>query len=467
MRRAGPVLVLALSGCGMLLGLDDPTLVAPPLPPDAPPRPDAPPPPDAGPPDAPPPDAPPPVHITVTVSGDGGGHVRSAALGIDCPGSCGAEVASGSQVTLVAAVNGGSTFAGWQSGCSGAAECTFSPSVDTTVEAKFTDNSSGHNFIFVTAETFPVTALTPLSAADALCAQSAATAGLPGTYVAWLSTSAVNAKDRLGSARGWVRPDGNPFADTQSDMRSGRIFFPPYLTAKGRPTEEWVATGTTDQGIADPQTCNDYTSTSGNLKAGDTRETTSNWTYFGAHDFGFPCSNKFPIYCFGTDRQKPVTVTPQPGRLAFLSTLSWQSGGGLTSADASCQTDAMSAGKSGTFKALLATSGASAASRFDAAGMPWVRVDGIPIAAPGTSPFDDGLQVPLNVTAAGSYRGFDWIATGADAPNVMGSVGSTCNDWTVNGANMALKTGLDDTLAWFGGAVQPCNLTAAVYCFQQ
>src|SRR5215510_6780649 len=74
------------------------------------------------------------------------------------------------------------------------------------------------NLVFVTSQHVIAGQLGSLAAADAVCNESAANAGLPGVYVAWLSTSATNAIDRLAGARGWVRPDGRPFADTSADI---------------------------------------------------------------------------------------------------------------------------------------------------------------------------------------------------------------------------------------------------------
>src|SRR5262245_55485496 len=64
-----------------------------------------------------------------------------------------------------------------------------------------------------------------LAQADAICAQRAIEGSLPGTYVAYLSTTTVNAIDRLAGARGWVRPDGQPFADTTADIAAGIVLY--------------------------------------------------------------------------------------------------------------------------------------------------------------------------------------------------------------------------------------------------
>ena len=66
----------------------------------------------------------PPSTLTVNTWGSGSGSVTSADGGIDCPGVCSASYAYGTQVTLTAATESGSTFVGWSGGgCSGTGTC--------------------------------------------------------------------------------------------------------------------------------------------------------------------------------------------------------------------------------------------------------------------------------------------------------------------------------------------------------
>src|SRR5439155_17879039 len=51
------------------------------------------------------------------------------------------------------------------------------------------------NLVFVTSTTQPPGSLGGLAGADMLCNARAAAPGLPGTYVAWLSTPSVRAID--------------------------------------------------------------------------------------------------------------------------------------------------------------------------------------------------------------------------------------------------------------------------------
>src|SRR5215211_2458302 len=104
------------------------------------------------------------------------------------------------------------------------------------------------NVVFLTSSQVAPGALGGLTGADDLCAQMALSGGLDGRYVAWLSTPTEHAIDRLAGARGWVRRDGLPFADTTSDIAAGKIFYPPSLDEAGTETYARVATGTDGMG---------------------------------------------------------------------------------------------------------------------------------------------------------------------------------------------------------------------------
>ncbi|HKS81170.1 MAG TPA: hypothetical protein VJR23_06660 [Candidatus Acidoferrales bacterium] len=77
--------------------------------------------------------------LTVTEAGTGSGSVSSAPSGILCPSTCTANFASGTQVTLTAIANSGSTFAGWSgnAACSGTGTCTITMSAAESVTATF------------------------------------------------------------------------------------------------------------------------------------------------------------------------------------------------------------------------------------------------------------------------------------------------------------------------------------------
>jgi hypothetical protein len=79
--------------------------------------------------------------LSVSLPGVGSGTVTSAPTGISCGTDCTEDYAVGTSVTLTAAADTGSTFAGWTAGpCIGTstATCAITMSADTSVSARFT-----------------------------------------------------------------------------------------------------------------------------------------------------------------------------------------------------------------------------------------------------------------------------------------------------------------------------------------
>ncbi|HTJ44650.1 MAG TPA: InlB B-repeat-containing protein [Kofleriaceae bacterium] len=81
--------------------------------------------------------------VVITPNGDGAGTVTSTPAGITCGATCSSKFDVGTQVTLHAAADSGSTFLGWSGGgCSGTADCTITVSADVGVQAAFGKNGS-------------------------------------------------------------------------------------------------------------------------------------------------------------------------------------------------------------------------------------------------------------------------------------------------------------------------------------
>jgi hypothetical protein len=330
-------------------------------------------------------------------------------------------------------------------------------------------NCITHNIVFVTS-TSQTGNLGGLAGADAICAARAAAAGLPGTYIAWLSTSGtstINAKDRLGSARGWIRPDGLPFVDTVDDLTSGKIFYPPRLDEFGNDVGKQAATftATTDTGLLNQMsgTCQNWTSTSGAVYGGWADGGTQVWTWFSYTG----CNAPLRLYCFGIDQSNPLASLTTTGRMAFASINVFQSGGGIAAADTICQSEATAASFSGSYKALLATESASAASRFSMTGVAWVRPDGVAVVDKASDLATDLLLAPLNVTAGGMYLGNYGIWVGANNLSDPGS-GSTCSSWTSN-SNSLTGIGTSAGLSEMGwGESAACNANwMEIWCLQE
>jgi phospholipase C len=91
--------------------------------------------------------------LTVTTSGTGTGTVTSSPSGINCPSTCAASFAIGTQVTLMATPTGSFNFAGWNgSGCSGTGTCVVTLNTNQTVNAAFGGALSSLNHIIIFAQ---------------------------------------------------------------------------------------------------------------------------------------------------------------------------------------------------------------------------------------------------------------------------------------------------------------------------
>lgn len=464
MRRCGVVAWLCClglaAGCAQLLGIDDVSLATRP---DAAPIFDGPPP-------------PPPKTLMVSITGSGGGKITSSPPGIDCPGTCSFDFQKGTEVGLLQATGGGSSFKGWTGCTPTAGSCKITLDIDSTVSAEFADNSDGYNFLFVTSEMYPVTRFSPVTAADALCNDSAKAAGLPGNYVAWISSSTSNARERLGTTpRGWVRPDGLPVVDKVSDFFIGLVYYPARLTARSNELSmnNFVATATTNDGqTAAPEfTCADWTSTDAANKAmnGRVAMTSFGWSF---DNTGIDCAQQFHLLCFGTDRTKQLVPPSNTGRIAFIS--SGQAPIPLTNlmqADDLCAKEARDVGYTGTFKAFMSMVGFAGGSRFDASGRPWVRPDGALLTKPGETLLDaPRLLAPMNVTADKQrVPNFTRALTGSISPSQPGFAGSTCENWTSNDMSKMYRPGHAQVDEWWGTFSTTCNETIGnrLFCLEQ
>jgi hypothetical protein len=156
----------------------------------------------------------------------------------------------------------------------------------------------------------------------------------------------------------------------------------------------------------------------------------------------------------------------------------WSPGGGIASADALCQSEATTAKLPGTYKALLAPTNATAASRFNTNGLPWVRSDGILIAPTASAFFTTTLfDAAPNISADGIlHYGNRAIWSGAANPTTPGTAAANCVNWTsssVSQIGTAGAAGNSLTTSVRGGFFNEwpntvaCNYPAAlVLCLQ-
>jgi hypothetical protein len=387
------------------------------------------------------------LDLTVTRAGTGTGKVTSSDGGISCPSTCVATYNYGTIVILTAQPDANQIFTGWSGeGCTGLGSCQVTLTGLAYVTANF---SQPPNIMFTTSTLQTAASLGGLTGADALCMNLAANAKLTGNYKAWLSTNTVSAASRLGAASGWVRTDGKPVFNNIGDIPYNKLFYPPRLDEKGNdlgltldPTapEIVVITNTSSAGAmptyAAYGTCNNFTSDDGTtIKRGSAGYNSADFT---EHN-DLSCSFAARLYCFGVDHQAQVSVTPTAGRHAFLSYATWTPGGGISAADTLCQKEATAANLPGSYKALLASTGTTSASRFvfGPTTLPWVRSDGVLIAPTANAFFSASLfDSSPNVTADGlNYFGYTGVWSGAASPTTVGTDASNCANWTSSNAS--------------------------------
>jgi trimeric autotransporter adhesin len=411
--------------------------------------------------------------LTVTRLGSGSGDVVSSPAAIDCGTTCSHSYSGAVSVTLNATPKPGSLFSGWGGACAGTTRsCTLI--VDTAKEVTATFNTQVNNVVFVTSTTYRGD-LGGLAGADQKCATLASAAGLTGTYQAWLSTSTTKAASRLAGARGWTRVDGAPVADLVTDLvPDNRILNPISLDETEKPWGgQSVNTGTDRSGNATTGNCLDWTLAADSSEAGSgvpvgvgrTDGGPNSWTYY-ATCVGGCCSAPSLIYCFGIDKSVPLVFPTSTGKRAFVTSQSHSGNlGGVTGADSICAQEATNAGLSGTFRALLATTTASAASRFTVASQ-YVRPDGQVIATGSALFSGDAPRSGIWQTASGSYVGGLLVWTGAASIIQPGTVDSTCGDWLSTSSTAGRYGSESRLLSWWSSSTGGCATSRGQYCIE-
>ena len=328
-----------------------------------------------------------------------------------------------------------------------------------------TDNGPRANYIFATSS-LHTGAFGSSAAADAICAQAASDAKLDGTYVAWISGAPF---DRLEPSRGWIRLDGVAVADQPADFLKGGLLAPVTVDELGHAQhsgDTYAWTGIAGDGSQN-QDCTGWTTaastaTVGRLEGGGTLFT---------DDLNITCDRAAHLICTEIGNTTPFSVTKATGRTAFISSDVWAPGAGITDADLVCQTEAQQASLAGTYLAVLPTSTASASSRFDLSGPPWIRVDGAQLAPTAAQLFTaDYLSTYVNQNADGSLADASLFVWGGE-PTTIAFPTETCQDWTFTTAS-AMIGGVQGFIAVdhkeaFNWTQADCNLAEHLLCLQE
>jgi hypothetical protein len=322
------------------------------------------------------------------------------------------------------------------------------------------------NRAFVTSTTQAPGSLGGAAGPDAICADRAREAGLVGHYVAYVSTTAQDARDHLGGARGWTRVDGRPVVDTVDDLIADGMIHPIRLDERGRDLGSddtfLVATGTYAGGRN--ENCDDFSDPAANVMAGSQFFTGGAWANVNTE----PCTIPARLYCFQIDLDVPLEITPATGRKAFVSSGTFLPSTGIATADGLCASDAASAGLAGTFLALLPTS-TPAADRFDATGPGWIRVDGVPLAESATDFLAGSSSAPLDLEVDGSLASSVYVQTGLRLHSAFAVTdpGDTCDVWTNPASGSVVGYAFSTTEASLNITTYDCMTPQPVYCLER
>ena len=249
--------------------------------------------------------------LTVNKGGDGVGTVTGN--GINCGTTCTATVNYGTMVTLTQAPGNTnatlSNFTGWSgAGCTGTGTtCSFTMTAANTVTASY---KLRPNLMFTTNAVFDGN-LGGLAGADAKCQAAAMAVNLPGTYLAYLGATNMNARDRFPptTATGWTRTDGRPLIQRIGEFGTTILPVPPSLDERGADLSNnaqlraWTATAADSTYYG--QNCNaaglvpDWTTTSARTMTGVLTQVNQEVLAGGSV---FPCGTPVHLYCFGVDR---------------------------------------------------------------------------------------------------------------------------------------------------------------------
>ena len=160
--------------------------------------------------------------------------------------------------------------------------------------------------------------------------------------------------------------------------------------------------------------------------------------------------------------------------LVFLSSILYQGNlGGLSGADAKCQSMAKAAALPGTYRAWLSDTTSSPASRFVRSTGPYRLVNGTTIAGEWGGLTDGVLRAPIDVTETGGGIGSTarvWAHTksnGASYDNAL----TSCHNWSSTadsgvGGHIGNATKTDAYWTEWGWN-WPCDERYHLFCFQQ
>ena len=174
---------------------------------------------------------------------------------------------------------------------------TITPTPTPTLAPKrvFVTSTTYNGNLLANGQAIDSSVTTGLGGGDAICNRRATvSASLGGTWKAWLSTSSVNAKDRIPDAEYRLVDGTTIVANNKADLLDGTIDNRINKDEGSNSAATIVWTGTETSGIVSPNHCNGWTSINTIGWFGSTTEADSRWTRLGIRS----CTDNTRLYCF-------------------------------------------------------------------------------------------------------------------------------------------------------------------------
>jgi len=417
--------------------------------------------------------------LTIEFIGDVPGQIFDSLHGFSCAETCTRTLPSGHQDSYEAQPqNGGGTyFGGFGDDCTGLSECQLTMNEDKHVTVEF--RTQTHNFVFLSSRG-ESTSHGGAAMFDVNCNELATAAGINNdtndAYIAWVSDQDSLALDRLGTtARGWVRLDEKPVADTLEDLLAGKLFYTIRLDDAGvMHDNEIVGTGTLADGSLAPDNCNRWRSeaTGYDFSYGRDSGGPTYWTESSTR----ACNIGMLFYCFGTSFAEPVTLTPEAGKLIYLSDPYLPNPD--TTPDEACAASAPPG--TGEVRAMLAYEGKAGADVLTN-GTIYVRPDGqlvgrgaeiVQAAAPGVqATVDDYLYTGIWQTGDGTYLNEADSAVWVGDINITRTGAAPCDDFTTSTSSATVGDYRESGAGWwdqeYGDRYRDCDTPHRFYCVEQ
>lgn len=409
----------------------------------------------------------------LTIAKTGRGRVTSEPAGLDCGETCSGLFGT-PRVELTALPEDGFAWKGWgrRGACTspswGCGAQTFAESQTLAVDFP----AAPYNRVFITSSTYPADlgGAAPYDracneVADAMLFQPPSTNG----FVAAHSTAASPFRQRVRpGARGWVRMDGAPFADTLEGLLDGEAVLNAVLfdergsvsragQISGRGS---YFTGSLADGSAGTN-CSDWTSTSGNGLTGSSIHGPRGWIVSADAE----CASELPILCLETRRSAPLDIPAVSGKAIWLTNTPYSVG--EQTPDEKCQLERPAFVSQA--RAFLSYLDRAAADVLDP-NASYVRVDGQLVGtgqelAAGNA-VSSGVWQAADGTYGGELSNRAWTGIAVD-PRSVGTGAETCGGWTDPGATgRAGNVNMTNAQVWNAGGPLDCSEPNYLYCVE-